>query len=67
MKDEDLKQILTGVTGCIAALAEKQSLILHLLSNHLPDISGPDRDKMLLSAQSGIAEAERLKLALKSL
>lgn len=67
MKDEDLKLALTGLAGCVSALAEKQSLLCELLSIHLPGLSPEHVKNLRQSGETQLIHAKKLQVAIELL
>ena len=66
MTDQELKNILKPLIESLSALAEKQALILQLLSLKLPDISDDERHRLQDSAKANERNVETWRQSLKT-
>jgi hypothetical protein len=58
--DEDTKYIIKSLTENLAAITEKQAIILELLASKLPDISDAEKGKLRESAKMNEENAKKL-------
>jgi hypothetical protein len=64
--DEDTKYIIKSLTENLAAITEKQAIILELLASKLPDISDAEKGKLRESAKMNEENAKKLASILEN-
>jgi hypothetical protein len=65
--DEDTKYIIKSLTENLAAVTEKQAIILELLASKLPDISDAEKARLRESAKMNEENAKGWRQSLKNL
>lgn len=61
-----LEPVIVAVVASVACLNETQAVILEELADHLPNLTGREREEMLRGSNQNLAQAVALKTLLKS-